>query len=87
MAQVATVTVKRVKDSGQFCAELRSYYNNIFVYGSSPSDALRRLVRHSLMAEVYRPRVAEVKQRHRNWQISDADLSAGVPLTTIIPTA
>ena len=85
MAQIATVTVRPVQGSGQFCAELRSYYSNVFVYGSSPDDAMGRLARHSLMDEAYRSRVQEVKRRLVAWELDYAHLSAGVQLTTIVP--
>jgi hypothetical protein len=84
MAHIAAVKVNRVKDSGQHCVELDAYYSHIWAYGSSPEDALHKLINHTCMLEVYRPRVAEVLRRLRAWELNYLDLHY-VPLTTIVP--
>ncbi len=78
------LTVKRIQGSGRYCAKISNGFIGSFVYGSSPSDALFRLERHTGLDTVYRPYVAEVAKRLREWQVSYAELSAGINTGAIV---
>jgi hypothetical protein len=78
------LTVKRVQGSGQYCAKINDGLYSTFVYGSSPSNALFRLERHTGLSGYFRPVVAEISRRLREWELSYAELHAGINTGTIV---
>jgi hypothetical protein len=87
MAKYAILKVKRVRDSGQWCAELDAFYSHIWVYGMSPSDALWKLTQHNAMQECYRARTEEAISRYNLGfgPLTLAHFLWGVNLATIVP--
>jgi hypothetical protein len=73
-----------MQGTGGYTAKISNGFIGAFVYGSSPEDALHKLERHTGLDEFYRPYVAEVIRRLNHWQISYAELVAGINTGTII---
>jgi len=78
------LTVRPVYGTGQFCARVNNGLYGAFSYGSSPEDALYRLERHTSLSEYMRRVVVEVHARLTGWQISYAELHAGINTGTIV---
>jgi len=66
--QPCNVKVTRT-DSQQWCAELDAPYSHLWVYETTPLEALRRLVNHSAMLECYRSRVAAIISKYMRLEI------------------
>jgi len=55
--------------SQEWCAELDAPYSHLWVYATTPVEALRKLVDHSAMLECYRPRVAAIITKYMAHEI------------------